>query len=54
MVFQTAGVPRILVNAEASDELVLCPHLDVVAWFQLAISHTVFFHPHESGIFVCF
>ncbi|ANZ32248.1 hypothetical protein BCV53_19310 (plasmid) [Parageobacillus thermoglucosidasius] len=34
---ETSGLPRPLMHAKSSDELVLCPYLHIVPWFELAV-----------------
>ena len=44
----------LLTNLDAGDVLAVDSQLDIVARFQMTVSHVVFLHPHEGGIMVSF
>ncbi|MNR04442.1 hypothetical protein D3C85_1204050 [compost metagenome] len=52
--FQAAAVAWPLMQTVPEDELVFRSDLDVVAGFELAVTHVIFLHPHEGRVRVRF
>ncbi|MNV98622.1 hypothetical protein D3C71_1939000 [compost metagenome] len=50
MGFQAASVCWTLMQTVANNELIFCSDLHIVARLELAVTHVIFFHPHEGRI----
>jgi len=50
MRIEATRICRALMQAVADDKLVFRSDLHVVTGLELAISHMIFFHPHEGGL----